>query len=46
MYSEIIFKEGQKGEKIVNDLKLKIKDIIIKTIITGQPLMSYLYRTC
>lgn len=38
MYTDIVIKEGKKvGWAKVREMKKKIKDIIIKTVITGQP---------
>ena len=38
MYMDIVIKEGKKiGWPKVRELKRRVKDIIIKTVITGQP---------
>lgn len=38
MYMDIVIKEGKKeGWPKVRELQRRIKDIIIKTVITGQP---------
>ena len=47
IYAEIIRKEGkEEGPEKVEKLKEQIKDIIIKTLITGQPTMWHIYRSC
>jgi tubulin polyglutamylase TTLL6/13 len=47
IYSEIARKEGPKtGAQRVADLKVQIKDMIVKTLITGQPSLWHLYRSC
>ena len=46
IYADIAQKEGKNGEARVADLKVQIKDMIIKTLITGQPSLWHLYRSC
>lgn len=38
--------KDEKGEQAVRVLKEKIKDIIIKTILVGQPHLEHNYKTC
>ena len=38
--------KDKKGEQAVKILKEKIKDIIIKTILVGQPHLEHNYKTC
>ena len=48
IYEDIIKKEGGREKALpkVKLLKQEIKEIIIKTLITGQPAISHLYRSC
>ena len=47
IWSDIMAKEGRKeGPAKVRALKEQIKDIIVKTLITGQPTLWHLYRSC
>lgn len=43
VYSAIAAKEG--ADKVAA-LKAKIKDVLIKTLITGEPSLKHLYRSC
>ena len=43
IYEEIASIEG--ADK-VKDLKLAIKDVIIKTMITGEPSIKHVYKSC
>ena len=38
--------EGADGQAKVEECKARIKDIVIKTLITGQPAIAHLYRSC
>ena len=46
VYADIAKKEGSDGACKVDKLREEIKDIIIKTLITGQPTMWHIYRSC
>ena len=39
---KILLQQGGDPDKILDE----IKDIIVKTIIVGQPFMSHIYRSC
>lgn len=39
---KILYQEGADADKILDE----IKDIIVKTLIVGQPYMSHIYRSC
>ena len=39
---KILFDQGADPDKILDE----IKDIIVKTLIVGQPYMSHIYRSC
>lgn len=43
IYQEIASRESE--EQVV-ELKKKIKDVIIKTLITGEPSMKHIYKSC
>lgn len=46
MYMNIVQREGKKtGWPKIREMQRKVKDIIIKTLITGQPHLSHLYKT-
>ena len=39
---KILFQQGADPDKIMDE----IKDIVVKTLIVGQPYMSHIYRSC
>lgn len=46
IYKDIMAQEGRNGHAKIALLQQQIKDVIIKTIITGQPSLWHLYRSC
>jgi|APSaa5957512535_1039671.scaffolds.fasta_scaffold30432_3 tubulin polyglutamylase TTLL6/13 len=43
IYEEITAVEG---EERVKELKASIKEVLIKTVITGEPSIKHMYRSC
>ncbi len=39
---KILYEQGADADRVMDE----IKDIIVKTIIVGQPYMSHIYRSC
>jgi hypothetical protein len=39
---KILYEQGADADKVMDE----IKDIIVKTMIVGQPYMSHIYRSC